>query len=144
MAGQGMNPARQIAIGAGLPVDKPAFTINMMCASGMQAVILAAQAIIAGQVSAVLCGGTESMSNAPFLLNRVRSGYKLGDGVLIDSILHDGLVDSFEKEHMGITAERIAEKYRITREEQDQFAFSSKDRYFKAQAAGIYDDVYNP
>lgn len=140
MAGQGMNPARQIAVGAGLPLEKPAFTINMMCASGMQAVLLAAQAVMASQVSAVLCGGTESMSNAPFLLNRVRSGYKLGDGVLIDSLLHDGLVDSFEKEHMGITAERIAEKYRITRDEQDQFAFSSKDRYFKALAAGIYDD----
>jgi acetyl-CoA C-acetyltransferase len=140
MAGQGMNPARQIAVGAGIPIDKPAFTVNMMCASGMQAVILAAQAIKTGAADAILCGGTESMSNAPFLLDKVREGYKLGDGVLIDTILRDGLIDSFEKEHMGMTAERIAEKYKITRKEQDEFALLSKDRYFKALKKGIYDD----
>ena len=140
MAGQGMNPARQIAVGACIPINKPAFTINMMCASGIQAVILAAQAIKTGEANAILCGGTESMSNAPFLLDRAREGYGLGDSILIDSMLRDGLVDSFEKEHMGITAERIAEKYGITREEQDEFAFLSQDRYFRALRKGIYDD----
>ena len=140
MAGQGMNPARQIAVGAGIPIDKPAFTVNMMCASGMQAVILAAQAIKTGVADVILCGGTESMSNAPFLLDRVREGYKLGDGVLIDSLLSDGLIDTFEKEHMGITAERIAEKYKITRKEQDEFAFLSHQRYFKALKKKVYDD----
>src|ERR1700728_495557 len=106
-AGLGMNVARQIGIGAGVPVSTPAFTVNMMCASGMQAVILAVQAINAGSARMVLCGGTESMSNATYLLSRARSGYKLGDGVLIDSLLRDGVTDVFSNEHMGITAERI-------------------------------------
>ena len=84
-AGLGMNVARQIGLGLGIPVGRPAYTVNMMCASGMQAVILASQAVVAGEARVVLCGGTESMSNAPFLLDRARSGYRLGDGVLIDS-----------------------------------------------------------
>jgi acetyl-CoA C-acetyltransferase len=140
MAGQGMNPARQIAVGAGIPLDVPAFTINMMCASGMQAAVLAAQAINTGEADVILCGGTESMSNAPFLLARAREGYRLGDGVLTDSILSDGLVDSFEKEHMGLNAERIADKYGITRKEQDEFALSSHKKYFTALKNKIYDD----
>jgi len=140
MAGQGMNPARQIAVAAGIPIDRPAFTINMMCASGMQAVILAAQAIKSGEADAVLCGGTESMSGAPYLLDRARQGYRLGDGVLIDSLLSDGLIDTFEKEHMGLTAERIAEKYKIKRQEQDEFAYSSHKRYFKALKEKVYEE----
>ncbi len=140
MAGQGMNPARQIAVAAGIPTDRPAFTINMMCASGMQAVILAAQAIKSGEADAVLCGGTESMSGAPYLLDRARQGYRLGDGVLIDSLLSDGLIDTFEKEHMGLTAERIAEKYKIKRQEQDEFAYSSHKRYFKALKEKVYEE----
>jgi len=140
MAGQGMNPARQIAVAAGIPIDRPAFTINMMCASGMQAVILAAQAIKSGEADAVLCGGTESMSGAPYLLDRARQGYRLGDGVLIDSLLSDGLIDTFEKEHMGLTAERIAEKYKIKRQEQDEFAYSSHQRYFKALKEKTYEE----
>jgi len=140
MAGQGMNPARQIAVAAGIPTDRPAFTINMMCASGMQAVILAAQAIKSGEADAVLCGGTESMSGAPYLLDRARQGYRLGDGVLIDSLLSDGLIDTFEKEHMGLTAERIAEKYKIKRQEQDEFAYSSHQRYFKALKEKTYEE----
>jgi acetyl-CoA C-acetyltransferase len=139
-AGLGMNIARQIALGAGLPIVTPATTVNMMCASGMQAVILATHAIRAGAARMVLCGGTESMSNAPFLLDRARSGYKLGDGVLIDSILRDGLTDAFGKEHMGVTAERLAERYRISREAQDQFAARSQERYAKASAAGHFQD----
>jgi len=140
MAGQGMNPARQIAVAAGIPTNRPAFTINMMCASGMQAVILAAQAIKSGEADAVLCGGTESMSGAPYLLDRARQGYRLGDGVLIDSLLSDGLIDTFEKEHMGLTAERIAEKYKIKRQEQDEFAYSSHKRYFKALKEKVYEE----
>jgi acetyl-CoA C-acetyltransferase len=139
-AGLGMNVARQIAVGAGLPVSTPAFSVNMMCASGMQAVILATQAIRSGSARVVLCGGTESMSNAPHLLNRTRSGYKLGDGVLIDSLLRDGLTDAFSDEHMGQTAERLAELYQIKREAQDRFAAHSQQRYAVAQAAGYFRD----
>lgn len=137
-AGLGMNVARQIGIGAGLPVATPAFSVNMMCASGMQAVILAAQAIRSGDAGLILCGGTESMSNAPHLLARARTGYKLGDGVLIDSLLRDGLTDAFNNEHMGQTAERLAERYRISREAQDQFAARSQQRYAAAEAAGHF------
>jgi acetyl-CoA C-acetyltransferase len=143
-AGLGMNVARQIAIGAELPVTTPAFTVNMMCASGMQAVILAAQMIRSGAARAVLCGGTESMSNAPHLLNRSRTGYKLGDGVLIDSLLRDGLTDAFSDEHMGMTAERLAERYKITREAQDRFAARSQQRYADANAAGHFRDEIVP
>ncbi|MCE0483741.1 MAG: acetyl-CoA C-acyltransferase [Methylacidiphilales bacterium] len=137
-AGLGMNVARQVGIGLGLPVSTPAFTVNMMCASGMQAVILAAQAIQAGSARMVLCGGTESMSNAPYLLARARSGYKLGDGVLIDSLLRDGLTDAFSGEHMGLTAERVADRKSISREAQDRFAVRSQERYAAARAAGRF------
>ncbi len=139
-AGLGMNVARQIALGAGMPVSTPAFTVNMMCASGMQAVILATQAIRSGAAHLVLCGGTESMSNAPHLLNRTRSGYKLGDGVLIDSLLRDGLTDAFSDEHMGVTAERLADLYKISREAQDRFAARSQQRYAAACASGHFRD----
>ena len=137
-AGLGMNVARQISIGIGLPVSTPAFTVNMMCASGMQAVRVAMQSIQNGEARMVLCGGTESMSNAPYLLNRARSGYKFGDGVLIDSMLRDGLTDAFSNEHMGLTAERLAELYKISREEQDAFAAQSQQRYVAAQAGGHF------
>jgi acetyl-CoA C-acetyltransferase len=98
-AGLGMNVARQIGVKLGLPVSTPGFTVNMMCASGMQAVILAAQSIRAGSAKMVLCGGTESMSNAPYVLDRARSGYKLGNGVMIDTLLRDGLTDAFSGDH---------------------------------------------
>jgi acetyl-CoA C-acetyltransferase len=137
-AGSGMNVARQITLGAGLPVATPAFTVNIMCGSGMQAVILATQAIHSGAARMILCGGTESMSNAPYLLNRARSGYKLGDGVLIDSVLRDGLTDAFSNQHMGITAERLADLYKISREAQDQFSVRSQQRYAAAHAAGYF------
>lgn len=143
-AGLGMNVSRQIALGAGLPVSTPAYTVNMMCASGMQAVILATQAIQSGAARMVLCGGTESMSNAPHLLNRSRSGYKLGDGVLIDSLLRDGLTDAFSNEHMGVTAERLAERYQISREAQDRFAARSQEQYTAAAAAGRFQDEIVP
>ena len=143
-AGQGMNIARQIGIGLGIPIDRIAYTVNMMCASGMQSVILAAQSILAGQASVILCGGTESMSNAPYLLDRARNGYKLGDGKLIDAMLRDGLVDSFDGEHMGLTAERIAEKYGISRDEQDAFSAKSHKKYFQACNNGIYKNEVIP
>jgi acetyl-CoA C-acetyltransferase len=137
-AGLGMNVARQVGMGVGLPVNVPAFTVNMMCASGMQAVMLAAQSIQNGSAKMVLCGGTESMSNAPYLLGRARSGYKFGDGVLMDSILRDGLTDVFKNEHMGLTAERIASLYNISRVAQDEFALKSHQRYAAAHAAGHF------
>ena len=137
-AGRGMNIARQIAIKVGVPLERTAFTVNMMCASGMQAVILAVQAINAGEASVVLCGGTESMSNAPYLLERARTGYKLGDGVLVDTLLRDGLVDSFDNEHMGLSAERLAEQYKIGRSAQDKFAAQSQTKYFQAYSKGLF------
>jgi acetyl-CoA C-acetyltransferase len=139
-AGLGMNVARQIALGAGLPVSVPAFSVNMMCASGMHAVILAMQSIQSGAARMVLCGGTESMSNAPYLLTRARAGYKLGDGVLIDSLLRDGLVDAFSNEHMGVTVERLAKDHAISREAQDRFAARSQQRYAAARSAGKFSD----
>lgn len=139
-AGQGMNLARQVGVRLGVPVDRTAFSVNMMCASGMQSVMLAAQAIRAGDAQVVLCGGTESMSNAPYLLDRARAGYKLGDGVLIDSLLRDGLTDTFSHIHMGMTAERLAELYKIGREEQDAFALRSQHQYAAAWSRGAYVD----
>ena len=137
-AGQGMNIARQVGLRLGLPVTVPAFTVNMMCASGMQAVALAVQAIQAGQANAILCGGTESMSNAPYLLEKARAGYKLGDGKLVDALLRDGLTDPLSKEHMGGGMERLAKEYGVTRADQDAFAIRSHRRYFEASEAGRF------
>jgi len=143
-AGQGMNIARQVGVGLGIPVERPAYTVNMMCASGMQAVILAAQTILAGEANAVLCGGAESMSKAPYLLDRARGGYKLGDGTLMDSILRDGLTDVFSGKHMGITAEAMTEKYGINRVAQDAFALQSQQKYANAHAKKAFHDEIVP
>ena len=143
-AGQGMNIARQIGLGLGLPLDRPAYTVNMMCASGMQAVILACQAIQAGEANAILCGGTESMSNAPYLLDRARAGYKLGDAVLLDSVLRDGLTDTFSGKHMGLITEALADQYNIDRVAQDTFALQSQQKYAQAQAQGMFADELAP
>jgi acetyl-CoA C-acetyltransferase len=137
-AGQGMNVARQIGIGLGVPVDRVAFSVNMMCASGMQAVILASQAIRAGDARCVLCGGTESMSNAPYLLDRARAGYSLGDGALIDCLLRDGLIDAFSKTHMGLMAEALAESHAVDRGAQDAFALRSQKAWAAAHARGAF------
>jgi len=115
-----------------------------MCASGLQAVLLAVQSIQSHSARMVLCGGTESMSNAPYLLNRARSGYKFGNGVLTDSILRDGLTDVFGDEHMGVTAERLAERYQISREAQDVFSAQSQQRCAAAAAAGHFRDEIVP
>ncbi|MAE60680.1 MAG: acetyl-CoA C-acyltransferase [Planctomycetaceae bacterium] len=139
-AGQGMSVARQIGVTLDVPLDRPAFTVNMMCGSGMQAVALADQAIRLGSARAVLCGGIESMSNAPYLLDRARGGYKLGDGILIDSVLRDGLVDSFDGRHMGVHTDRLASEYGIDRAAQDEFAWASQQRTAAAQAANVFAD----
>ena len=138
-AGLGMNVARQIAIGAGLPVTTPAFTVNTMCGSGMQAVLLGYQAICSGDTDVVLCGGTESMSNAPHLLQRSRTGTKLGDATLTDSMLSDGLLDAFSGDHMALTAEHLAAEYGVSRQEQDDYAALSQQRYTTALNAGVFE-----
>lgn len=137
-AGSGMNVARQVGVRLGLPIDGTAFTVNMMCASGMKAIMLGCEAIAAGSAQVVLCGGTESMSQAPFLLNRARMGLKLGDATLVDSLLNDGLVDAFDRKHMGLSAERLAEDFEIGRLAQDEFAARSQSRYAIAFAAGRF------
>jgi len=124
-AGLGQNPARQAAIFAGLSPATGAMTINKVCGSGLKAVGLAAQAVQTGNSSIVVAGGMESMTNAPYLLPQARKGYRLGNGKVIDSMVHDGLWDIYNDYHMGITGENVAEKYGITREEQDEFAVNS-------------------
>jgi acetyl-CoA C-acetyltransferase len=131
-AGLGQNPARQAAIFGGLSPATGAMTINKVCGSGLKAVALAAQAVQTGNSSIVVAGGMESMTNAPYLLPQARKGYRLGNGKVIDSMVHDGLWDIYNDYHMGITGENVAEKYGITREEQDEFAVNS---HHKAVAA---------
>jgi acetyl-CoA C-acetyltransferase len=140
-AGTGMNPARQAAIKAGISNAVPSYTVNKVCGSGLKAVTLAAQAIRAGDLSVVLAGGIESMSTAPYLLKNGRWGYRLGNGELVDAMIHDGLSCSLSNYiHMGVTAENIAERYQISRAEQDQFALTSQTRAAAAQAAGRFKD----
>ena len=124
-AGQGQNPSRQISIGVNIPERVPAFTVNKVCASGMKAIELGWQSIILGRAQAILVGGIESMTQAPYFLPAMRGGAKLGDTVACDLTVSDGLTDIFGKVHMGITAENIAEKYYITRQQQDEFALQS-------------------
>jgi acetyl-CoA C-acetyltransferase len=124
-AGLGQNPARQAALGGGLPNQVPAMTINKVCGSGLKSVALAAQAIQTGNSEIVVAGGMESMTNAPYLLPQARKGYRLGNAQIIDSMVHDGLWDVYNNYHMGQTAENVAEKYKITRQEQDEFAVAS-------------------
>jgi acetyl-CoA C-acetyltransferase len=124
-AGIGQNPARQAALFGGLAPEVGAMTINKVCGSGLKAVALAAQAIQTGESSLVVAGGMESMSNAPYLLPQARKGYRLGNAQIVDSMVHDGLWDVYNDYHMGITGENVAEKYGITREEQDEFAVNS-------------------
>jgi acetyl-CoA C-acetyltransferase len=144
-AGLGQNPARQAAIFGGLSPATGAMTINKVCGSGLKAVALAAQAVQTGNSSIVVAGGMESMTNAPYLLPQARKGYRLGNGKVIDSMVHDGLWDIYNDYHMGITGENVAEKYGITREEQDEFALNShrkavaawKECRFKSQIVPV-------
>ena len=137
-AGLGQNPARQTSIGAGLPKEVPATTINMVCGSGLKAVAIASQMIRAGDVDLVVAGGMENMTRAPYLLPSGRFGARMGDAQLIDSMVHDGLWDAFNGIHMGITAENLAEQYGISRKEQDEFAASSQQKAERAIADGVF------
>ena len=138
-AGLGQNPARQAAVHAGIPVDRTAFCINQVCGSGLRAVALAAQAIANGDASIMVAGGQESMSLSPHA-QFMRGGTKMGDIRLVDTMIVDGLTDAFNAYHMGITAENLAEKYQITREEQDAFAVASQNKASAARASGRFAD----
>ena len=139
-AGAGMNVGRQAGLKAGLPVEVPGETINRVCGSGMQAVVHAVEAIRVGYVDAMIAGGTESMSNAPYLLKEARWGYRMGNGEAIDSMLHEGLTCAIGLTHMGMTAEEVATRYDVSRAEQDAFAAESQTRAVRAIAEGRFKD----
>lgn len=143
-AGLGQNVARQVSLGAGVPIETPALTINMVCGSGLRAVSMAAQFVESGQCDIVLCGGTESMTNAPYLLPKARWGHRMGDGKVVDYMVHDGLWDIYNGYHMGVTAENVAAQYGLTREEQDAFANQSQIRAEEAQKSGKFADEIVP
>ncbi len=143
-AGAGQNPARQATIKAGLPIETPAMTINVVCGSGLKAVMLASQAIATGEADVVVAGGQESMSLAPHVLMGSRDGFRMGDAKLIDSMIVDGLWDVYNKYHMGITAENVAKQYEIDRGTQDAFAFASQQKAAAAQDAGKFKDEIVP
>ncbi|MFZ5351382.1 MAG: acetyl-CoA C-acetyltransferase [Bacillota bacterium] len=143
-AGQGQGIARQIAVKAGIPVEKPATTINILCGSGLRAVSLAAQLIALRDADIILCGGAESMSNAPYLLESGRWGAKMGHVQMVDHMITDALTDAFNNYHMGMTAENIAEQWNISREEQDEFAVGSQNKAEAAQKAGKFKDEIVP
>jgi acetyl-CoA C-acetyltransferase len=145
-AGQGMNPGRQVAIECGMPVEVPGMTLNRMCGSGLQAVISAAQEIALGEADVVLAGGIESMDQAPFLLPKGRYGYRMGmpDAKILDHMVYDGLWDVFNNYHMGVTAENVAERYGISREEADRYAAQSHQRASKAHSEDAFGDQIVP
>ena len=143
-AGAGGNPARQCGLNAGLPMEVPAFTVNKMCGSGLKAVALGAQAIAAGEADVVVAGGMESMTNAPHLLGKARWGVRMGDEMLVDSMLRDGLLDPGTGVHLGITAENVAEHFRISRADQDALASESIRRAMHAIEAGHFRDEIVP
>jgi len=138
-AGLGQNPARQAALKGGCDPRVAALTINKVCGSGLKSVALAAQAVMLGESEIVVAGGMESMSNCPYLLPQARSGYRIGDGVVVDSMVHDGLWDAYENFHMGMTGELVAEKYGITREEQDKFALESHQKAVRARKSCFFE-----
>ncbi len=143
-AGVGQAPARQAALGAGLPQSVPAVTVNKVCGSGLKAILLGQQAILTGEAEIVVAGGMESMSNAPYLLPKARQGYRMGDGVLVDAMLRDGLMDAYRPIHMGVCGELCAERYGIGRAEQDRFAVQSYTRALEAQPAGRFAEEIVP
>lgn len=142
--GLGQNVARQVSIGAGIPIEVPATTINMVCGSGLKTVILAAQAILLGDADIVVAGGTENMSLTPYIMPQARWGHRMGDGTIVDPLIRDGLWDAFNNYHMGITAENIAEQWNLSREEQDKFALESQLKAEKAIKAGRFKDEIVP
>lgn len=143
-AGLGQNVARQVAIHTGIPIEVPSFTVNKVCGSGLKTVALAAQAIKAGDADIILAGGTENMSQAPYLLKTTRWGQRMGDGVIEDYMVKDGLTDVFNNYHMGLTAENIVEKYGLTREEQDSLAVASQNKAEAAIKSGRFVDEIVP
>ncbi len=146
MAGQGMNPARQVGINAGVPETSPAMTLNRMCASGLQAIVSAAQEIALGESDVILAGGIENMDMAPFLLPKGRYGYRMGlpDAKILDHMVYDGLWDKFNDYHMGVTAENVAEQYSLSRDECDEYAARSHQRAQKATEEGYFKDQIVP
>jgi acetyl-CoA C-acetyltransferase len=143
-AGLGQNPARQAALGAGIPDKVAALTVNKVCGSGLKAVMLAAQSIALGDNDIIVAGGMESMSNAPYLLTKARDGYRMGDGEIIDSMIHDGLWCALDHWHMGETGEVVTEKYNISRERQDEYALGSHRKAVAAIKAGRFKDEITP
>jgi acetyl-CoA C-acetyltransferase len=137
-AGTKMNPARQAAVHAGLPVTVPALTVNRVCGSGAQAIVSAAQEIALGNINVAVAGGMENMDQAPYLIGRARWGFRMGDGALYDSVLRDGLNDAFSNEHSGWHTEDLVEKYQVTREAQDSWALRSQQRFAAAQTNGHF------
>ena len=138
------NAARQVSIGAGLGIQVPATTINVLCGSGMKAIMLAAQAIQCGDAEAIVAGGIESMTRAPYLLEKARTGYRMGHGEVFDSMLRDALIDPFDGKHMGECGDTAAVKYGFTREQQDDFAIASYKRALAAAAAGVFKNEIAP
>ncbi len=143
-AGLGQSPARQAAIKAGIPVEVPALTLNNVCGSGLKCINLAAALIEAGEADVVIAGGMENMSAAPYALPSARFGYRMNDGTIVDTMVHDGLWDAFNDYHMGMTAENVAEQFNITREAQDAFAAMSQQKCEAAQNAGRFDEEIVP
>ena len=143
-AGLGQAPARQAALKGGLDNSVAALTINKVCGSGLKAVMLASQGIATGDIDVAVAGGMESMSNCPYLLNRVREGLRMGDATIVDSMIHDGLWDSFNNIHMGLTGELVSERYRVTREQQDCYAVDSHRKAAAATKAGWFKDEIVP
>ncbi|GAB1806773.1 MULTISPECIES: acetyl-CoA C-acetyltransferase [Priestia] len=143
-AGLGQNPARQATLAAGLPETVSALTINKVCGSGLKAVHLATQAILAGDADVIVAGGMENMSQAPYLLKNARNGFKMGDQKVVDSMIQDGLWCAFNDYHMGVTAENLCDKYEITRDEQDAFAASSQQKAEAAIQSGRFKDEIVP
>jgi len=143
-AAQGQNVARQAAVNAGIPVESPAVTINVVCGSGLEAVNMAARMVLLGEADVVVAGGMENMSASAYALPLARAGYRLGDGKLVDTMVNDGLTDAFSQLHMGITAENVAEQWHLTREELDEFSALSQQKAAKAQAEGKFIDEIVP
>ncbi|MBU8920663.1 MAG: acetyl-CoA C-acetyltransferase [Bacteroidales bacterium] len=143
-AGLGQNPARQAQLGAGLGFDVSAFTINKVCGSGLKAVVLGAQALKAGDEEIVVAGGMESMSNAPYILRKARTGYRLGDGKIVDTMVYDGLWDAYNDFHMGNTGEITSERYNVSREEMDEYAYNSHKKAVDAINSGKFKEEIFP
>ncbi len=143
-AAQGQNVARQAAVNAGIPIESPAVTINVVCGSGLEAVNMAARMVLLGEADVVVAGGMENMSASAYALPLARAGYRLGDGKLVDTMVNDGLTDAFSQLHMGITAENVAEQWHLTREELDEFSAFSQQKAAKAQAEGKFVDEIVP